>query len=582
MANANELKDLGNKAFVAKDYETAIKHFSAAIALDPNNHILYSNRSACYASTKELAKALADGEKTIQLKPDFWKGYTRKAIPLYMMERYEEALQTYNEGLKYDANNATLLQGISDCEKAIQAPSPLGGKNPFAAMETMFTPDTIDRIRADPALSPYLSQPDFVEKVNSIIKNPKDMEKHIGDQRVMQVLLTFMKGKFKEMGLDLPTDPNAQAPPFRPPQSSQPKPAEPQQSKQEPPKKEEPKKTEPKKEEPKKVEPEPMEVDGDNAKAEEEKEKGNEAYKAKDFAKALEHYGKAIELNGNNISYYLNRAAVYIAMGEYDRCVEECDAAVEKGRSVKCDFKQIGRAYHRKGKALMKQGKYREAEQAFQKSLTENRTAEVLKDLQTAEKLRKKKEEEEYYDVDKSIAAKTRGNEFFQKQQYPEAVKEYTEAIRRNPKDAPLYSNRAAAYTKLMAYSDALKDCDKCIELDPKFIKGYTRKATVHFFMKDYHKALKMYEQAMEIDNNNQDVVRGYSQTLQKIQETRGDKDRAERSLQDPEIQGILREDQVQSILQLLKSDPAAAQRAISQNRELSRKFSVLMSAGLV
>ena len=110
--------------------------------------------------------------------------------------------------------------------------------------------------------------------------------------------------------------------------------------------------------------------------------------------------------------------------------------------------------------------------------------------------------------------------------------------------------------------------------------------------MKDFHKALKVflfflfsysllpfplsfsllriqksilrsqeYERAMDVDPNNQDVVRGYSQTLQKIQETRGDKDRSERALQDPEIQQILREDQVQSVLQLLKNDPAAAQR---------------------
>ena len=47
---AEALKNEGNAAFTAKDYETAVAKFTAAIEADANYHVAYSNRSAAYSA----------------------------------------------------------------------------------------------------------------------------------------------------------------------------------------------------------------------------------------------------------------------------------------------------------------------------------------------------------------------------------------------------------------------------------------------------------------------------------------------------------------------------------------------------
>jgi len=134
-----------------------------------------------------------------------------------------------------------------------------------------------------------------------------------------------------------------------------------------------------------------------------------------------------------------------------------------------------------------------------------------------AEKLKKDDLAKKYIDPEKAEEHKKLGNELFEKGDFPAAVKEYTEGLRRDPNSKGLYSNRCAAYIKLMEFEYALKDAEKCLEMDPQFVKAYAKKGSIHHLKKEYHKALGAYEAGLKIDPANKDCLDGKLKTQMAI-----------------------------------------------------------------
>ncbi|KAL6909507.1 hypothetical protein ACP4OV_001788 [Aristida adscensionis] len=107
--------------------------------------------------------------------------------------------------------------------------------------------------------------------------------------------------------------------------------------------------------------------------AEAAKEKGNAAFKEKQWQKAVNFYTEAIKLNGKVATYYSNRAAAFLELASYRQAEADCTSAIDLDP-------KIVKAYLRRGTAREMLGYYKEAVDDFNHALVlepMNKTAGV-------------------------------------------------------------------------------------------------------------------------------------------------------------------------------------------------------------
>ncbi|XP_010522519.1 PREDICTED: STI1-like protein [Tarenaya hassleriana] len=103
---------------------------------------------------------------------------------------------------------------------------------------------------------------------------------------------------------------------------------------------------------------------------------------------------------------------------------------------------------------------------------------------------------------------KDKGNELFKAGNYLKAAALYTQAIKLDPSNPALYSNRAAAFLQLVKLNKALADAETTIKLNPQWEKGYFRKGCVLEAMEKYEDALAAFQTALQYNPQSAEVSR--------------------------------------------------------------------------
>ncbi|GJE91311.1 hypothetical protein PsYK624_074600 [Phanerochaete sordida] len=124
-----QVKEEGNTLFKTGQHPQAIARYAmalqiasqrppweaSALARDEYSTVL-SNRSAAYYEAGDYINALVDAEAVIQVKKPWSKGYFRKAKALLQLHSYQEAKETLELGLSFEAENQEMLSLLAVAE----------------------------------------------------------------------------------------------------------------------------------------------------------------------------------------------------------------------------------------------------------------------------------------------------------------------------------------------------------------------------------------------------------------------------------------------------------------------------------
>ncbi|KAG3110136.1 hypothetical protein PI124_g12056 [Phytophthora idaei] len=106
---------------------------------------------------------------------------------------------------------------------------------------------------------------------------------------------------------------------------------------------------------------------------------------------------------------------------------------------------------------------------------------------------------------------KQKGNRFYKKKQYEEAIQSYMEALTASPFNVAVLANTAQCYLRLDQLDDCVEFCTRTLFVDENYVKALSRRATAWHRQEKLKEAADDMRKAFALDGENVDIAEQYS-----------------------------------------------------------------------
>ncbi|KAE8891837.1 hypothetical protein PF005_g11892 [Phytophthora fragariae] len=106
---------------------------------------------------------------------------------------------------------------------------------------------------------------------------------------------------------------------------------------------------------------------------------------------------------------------------------------------------------------------------------------------------------------------KQKGNRFYKKKQYEDAIKSYMEALLASPFNVAVLANIAQCFLRLEQLDDCVEFCTRTLYVDKNHVKALSRRATAWHRQEKLKEAAEDMRKAFELDSENADIAEQHS-----------------------------------------------------------------------